>query len=205
MNEILLTPLLAGLSTGIYCFTYCIPFIAPHMVSEDRSRKENIRTIIRFISGRFIGYLVFGGVVGYLGEKIDSRILDIAVTLSLAMLSIVVILNSLRLLSPERLSFCRATSATTMGFFMGINVCPPFLMSLSFVYSLHDLVSGIVYFIIFFAGTSLYFLPLFFLGPLGGSHAFRFAGRISAVLVGIIFLVYSSWKLWGFMALTGRS
>lgn len=194
MRDVLIQPFLLGLSVGIFCFTYCVPFIAPYIVSEQRKLKQNFVEVLKFISGRFGGYVVFGAVFGYLGEKINNSTVNLILILSLISLSLLLIIYALGFLKPKW-SWCsgkifREKGPLLMGFFMGINICPPFLISLAYVFTLHSVVKGIIYFIMFFFGTSLYLLPLVFLGLLGKMKEFRLIARISALIVGVIFLIY---------------
>lgn len=196
MNDVLIQPFLLGLSVGIFCFTYCVPFIASYIVAEERGLKKNFREILKFIFGRFFGYVLFGAIFGYLGEKIDNSTVNLVLIASLIVLSIVLIFYALGFLKPKGI-FCsvkyikfREKSPILMGFLMGVNICPPFLMSLAYVFTLHSAIKGIIYFIMFFIGTSLYLLPLVFLGFLGKMKEFRLIARISALIVGIIFLIY---------------
>lgn len=199
MKDIFFTPLLAGLSAGVYCIVYCMPFVAPLMVLKPRLKKDDFSIVLKFIFGRFLGYIAFGAFAGFLGSKINNETINSIIIVSLIILSIVTILNSSGVLNAKRFSFCAKIKhpelPILMGFLMGINICPPFLMSLTYVFSLHDFAGGIVYFLIFFAGTSIYFLPLFFLGSLGKTKEFQMAGKISGIVVGIVFLLYSIYKL----------
>lgn len=196
MPEIFISPFLLGLSTGIYCFIYCLPFIAPVMVSEIREKKKNFLVIAKFISGRFLGYLLFGAVFGYLGQRITSSALNLILNLSLMLLAVILIVHALGLTKSHRFSFCTKIKKYNpkmpflMGFLMGINICPPFLMSLTYVFTLHSALKGMIYFLMFFVGTSLYFLPMFFLGYLNKMKEFRLVARVSAFTVGIFFLLY---------------
>lgn len=194
MRDVLVQPFLLGLSVGIFCFTYCVPFIAPYLVAEQRKIKGNLKIILKFIFGRFGGYILFGAIFGYLGERISNSTVNLILIISLMVLSLLMIFYALGFFKPK-LSFCsgkffREKSPLLMGFLMGINICPPFLMSLAYVFTLHSVVKGIIYFVMFFLGTSLYFLPLVFLGLLGKMKEFRLIARISALIVGIIFLIY---------------
>jgi sulfite exporter TauE/SafE len=76
-----------------------------------------------------------------------------------------------------------------------VNICPPFLISVAYVFTLHSMVKGIVYFLVFFAATTVYFLPLFFLGFLGKLNEFRAVARVSAVLVGLLFMAYGVYAI----------
>ena len=63
-------------------------------------------------------------------------------------------------------------------------------MSLAYVFTLHSTVKGIIYFLMFFLGTTLYFLPVTFLGFLGKMKEFRLVARIAGLIVGFAFLIY---------------
>lgn len=208
MYSIFLQPFLLGISIGIFCFTYCVPFIAPYLVAEQRKIKRNFGVILKFIFGRFGGYVLFGAIFGYLGERVSNSTVNLILIISLMVLSLLLVFYALGFFPPRRGEtspragkpkgfFCSAKylkfktkTPLLMGFFMGINICPPFLMSLGYVFTLHSLVKGIIYFIMFFLGTSLYFLPLVFLGLLSKMKEFQTIARISALIVGSVFLIY---------------
>jgi len=208
MEDFFIQPFLLGISVGIFCFTYCVPFIAPYLASEERKLGRNFKIILQFIFGRLGGYILFGAIFGYLGEKISNQTVNLILIVSLMVLSIILIIYSLGLLRPKGF-FClapsplkkgggsakylkfREKSPLLMGFLMGINICPPFLMSLAYVFSLHSAFKGIIYFLLFFLGTTLYFLPVTFLGFLGRMKEFRTVARIAGLIVGIAFLIYA--------------
>jgi sulfite exporter TauE/SafE len=196
MTDIIIQPFLLGISVGIFCFTYCVPFIAPYLVSEERKLSKNFKVILEFIFGRLGGYLIFGAIFGYLGEKISNQTVNLILIISLIILSFFLIIYALGFLKPKGI-FCsakyikfREKSPILMGFLMGINICPPFLMSLAYVFTLHSALKGMIYFLMFFIGTTLYFLPVTFLGYLGKMKEFRLVARIAGLIVGFAFLVY---------------
>jgi sulfite exporter TauE/SafE len=196
MEDFFIQPFLLGISTGIFCFTYCVPFIAPYLASEERKLGKNFRIILQFIFGRLGGYILFGAIFGYLGERISNQAVNLILIVSLIVLSVVLIIYALGFLKPKGI-FCsvkyikfREKSPLLMGFLMGINICPPFLMSLAYVFSLHSAFRGIIYFLMFFLGTTLYFLPVTFLGFLGKMKEFRLIARIAGLIVGFAFLTY---------------
>jgi len=196
MTDYLIQPFLLGISVGIFCFTYCVPFIAPYLVSEQRRLAKNFKIILEFIFGRLGGYILFGAIFGYLGERINNQTINLILIISLMILSIVLIFYALGFTKPKGI-FCsakyikfREKSPILMGFLMGINICPPFLMSLAYVFTLHSIFRGIVYFLMFFLGTTLYFLPITFFGFLGTMKEFRLIARIAGIIVGLAFLIY---------------
>jgi sulfite exporter TauE/SafE len=200
MNDVILQPLLAGFSTGLFCSTTCLPFIAPYLVSEGRAFRATLRIMLEFIGGRFIGYVLFGAVFGYLGERITGRAINTAVIVSMMLASWLLILYAAGVLKPAA-SLCGIRGfagrgiPALMGLLMGVNVCPPFLLSVAYVFTLHSAWKGVAYFVVFFAATTLYFVPLVFLGFLGRMKEFQAAARVSALLVGLIFSAYGVFAL----------
>lgn len=194
MYAFLIQSFLTGLSVGLFCLSYCAPFVAPFLVAEERKTKKNFSLILQFILGRFFGYILFGAIFGYLGEKISSQAVNLILIIALILMSVFLIFYALGLLRPS-LSFCAGRTFKNrlpilLGFLMGVNICPPFLMSLAYVFTLHSAARGIIYFLMFFLGTSLYFLPLFFLGFLNKMAEFRLVARIAGLIVGVSFFVY---------------
>ena len=82
-----------------------------------------------------------------------------------------------------------------MGFFMGINLCPPFLLSVTYVFSKHSPFYGMAYFALFFLASSIYFLPLVFLGLASKAREFQRVARVSGFLVAGIFFIYGIYSV----------
>lgn len=192
-------PIFAGLSVGAFCLSYCFPFLAAFTVSEDRGAKKNLGLILRFIFGRFLGYMTFGLIAGYLGQKFPYAYLTLITDFSLILISIILIL-CLAGLFRQREGACFARKiqnpgAVAMGFLMGVNVCPPFLLSLAYVFSLHDTLQGLVYFMLFFLASSVYFLPMIFVGMLAKIRELQTVARWSGRVSACIFIIYGSYSI----------
>jgi sulfite exporter TauE/SafE len=76
-----------------------------------------------------------------------------------------------------------------LGFLTGINPCPPFLLAMASVFEGADPLGGILLFVAFFVGTSLYMLPLAFVGLLSRYEQIREVARLTAIIVGSVFLL----------------
>ncbi len=192
----MLAGFLLGLSTGVFCLSWCIPFIAPYLVSEERNFKKNFKIILEFIFGRLGGYIIFGAIFGYFGQKLNNQTVNLVLISSLMVLSLILVIYALGFLKPKGI-FCsskllkfRTKAPILMGFLMGVNICPPFLMSLAYVFTLGSALKGVLYFLMFFLGTAVYFLPAAFLGFLGKMKEFRLIARISGLIIGLAFLIY---------------
>ncbi len=200
MHAAILTPLLAGLSMGLFCCASCYPFLLPVFASEDRSFPQLLRVWLQFLLGRLAGYILFGALIGGLGERFAGDGLSRLSTLAMMAMAALLILHALRgrpASNPSCAAALRRGAATPalLGFLLGAHACPPFLMSAAYVFTLHSMARGIAYFLVFFCATSVWFLPLLFVGLLGRMREFRWAARISALLVGILFLIHGILRL----------
>ena len=197
--ELVIQPLLAGLSVGAFCLTYCFPFMGVFFGAEERSPKKNLIVLLEFLAGRLVGYLCFGLLVGYLGEKFDLRWLRLATDISFIALSLALFLYLLGLVREKQ--FCKTPpwlkgrSPALMGFFMGINLCPPFLLSITYVFSRQSALYGMAYFALFFLASSLYFLPIVFVGMASKAKDFRTLARVSGFLVAGMFFIYGIYSI----------
>lgn len=196
MSGVVIEPLLAGLSTGLFCCLSCYPIMAPVLAAEDHSWRQILGRWLQFLGGRLMGYILFGALVGMLGERVGPGIWNTLATWALLLMSGWMILYALGFWRP-RWSLCAAGSAqarTTpllLGLLVGLRACPPMILSLTYVFMLHNMLKGILYFTIFFAATCLYLIPLLLVGRLGRVAEFRTAARVSTLLVGILFLIHA--------------
>jgi sulfite exporter TauE/SafE len=119
---------------------------------------------------------------------------------ALIALSLLLLLHLLRLTHPKESScrtpaFLKDKSPLLMGFFMGINLCPPFLLSVAYVFKQQSPFYGMLYFALFFLSSSVYFLPLVFIGLLSKTQEFRNMARLSGWGVAIIFFIYGVYSI----------
>ena len=108
-----------------------IKLLATFIASEDRPTKRNLGLIFYFMLGRFVGYIAFGLIFGFLGEQLKSPYLTFITDLALILVSVVMILH-ITGLSKQKDNLCLASkfhnrNAIVMGFLIGVNICPPFL------------------------------------------------------------------------------
>lgn len=199
MHDVILEPLLAGLSMGLFCCASCYPVLAPVFAAEERSARATWRVWWQVLAGRLAGYVLFGAAIGWLGERFDDAVLTRISAGTMMVLAAWLIFYAIGFRKPAW-SFCAAgtrrgqATPALLGFLMGLNVCPPFLMSAAYVFTLHSMAKGVAYFLVFFCVTSLYFVPLYFVGFLGRMKEFRWAARAAALAVGILFFVYGILK-----------
>ena len=188
---------LLGLSTGPYCLGACAPFMVPFLFAEGRPTwRGNLSILGEFLLGRFLAYLVFGALVGWIGgmlkPHLNQQLAQAAVGVTALIMILYAVAKSLPQWRPcawaiQRLPPIRMP--LVLGALIGINVCPPFLVAAARLLQVGGWMSGIVFFVGFFAGTSLYTLPLLGLSPLTRTVQFQRIGVLSATLVGSWYLL----------------
>ena len=188
----LFSGLLAGLATGVSCLSFCLPLFIPILLVDKQNVKSSFRIVIEFSAGRLFGYLLFGLFVGALGLAVDNQIINQLVNFSVFLSGIFLVVFSFGFLKwghrACKLFFGQIKIPIVLGFLTGINPCPPFLASLPYVFTLKNLASSLAYFSLFFAGTSLYLIPLGFLGLFSRQNLFQKIARISGIIVGFYFI-----------------
>jgi sulfite exporter TauE/SafE len=195
--------LFLGLSTGTYCAMFCAPVVLPFIFSEDLSSgRRNARYIGLFLGGRLLGYLAVGAllgaagayIIGYVDPLFERRISSIAYIL----IGIIMLVTGLVHSFPGR-KFCVSaarfskpdTNALALGILTGLKICPPFFAAASRVFATGAGMSqGMLYFALFFAGTSVYFLPLFGAHYINRHLGFvRMISRLVMILLGVYFIL----------------
>jgi len=183
-----------GLSTGPYCLTSCAPLLVPFMLADGRGWRGNALLLAEFVAGRLAAYLLFGALAGALGSAFAGRLPPKLLSAAL-LVSGLLLLAVLALKTAPKLPLCawamRAKGVQrlpfVLGFLVGINICPPFAAGLVRVLELGGAAQGLAYFSAFFAGTTLYLVPLFAVVPLAFVQRLQSAGALACGLSGLWF------------------
>jgi sulfite exporter TauE/SafE len=198
----LLEALLLGLSSGTYCIIGCAPIAVPVFFSEGFDRRKNLTSGLLFLAGRLAGYLIIGAVIGALGS-FTLGYLDPVLKRTLshyaALLTGLLLIATGLLHNFPALKLCRKLKKVyrfqawvlIYGLLTGLHMCPPFFAAAARVYGGGDMISGMLYFLVFFVGTSVYFLPLF------GIHLIKkyarqlmLVARTVILLMGVYFFLF---------------
>ncbi len=188
--------LLLGLSTGPYCLGYCLPVLLPlTCATPDAMLRTRAVTVARFSAGRFVAYLAFGALAGYLGHETPHPTAAKVSAIAVIVLSILLMVFGLIRTFP-RLGLCTLAGRlgstgrlpVVMGFLTGLNACPPFLLAVTFVFTAHNVVGGLTFFAIYFVVTSVYLVPLIFIGQAARFEKVRWVAQVASILAGLLFL-----------------
>ncbi len=188
-----------GLATGPICLASCGPVVVPWMLLQPGNLSARSRQLSVFLAARLAGYLLFGVAAWGAGSALQH-----AVNGNSWVFGCVQLLLAAALVSyafgwwPQRRCASAATdglvqigssahssrsSAVTLGFLTGINLCPPFLVAGARAAQLGSLTAALLFFALFFAGTAVWFAPMLALGFVEHNPAIATVARIAAVLL----------------------
>lgn len=196
MIRIILEGLTLGLSAGIYCVGACLVFFMPYLLVEGRKRvSENAGKISLFMLGRLIAYIAFALIVGFMGSLYRNIFTIRFSNICLIAASLLMLVYSLAHNFKDP-GFCaglvKRFSLIRMPFFLGLltglNPCPPFLVGAARLWTLNNILGGVILFIAFFLGTSVYMVPLAFISYLNQGERIRRIGLMVALISSLWFL-----------------
>jgi sulfite exporter TauE/SafE len=182
-----------GISTGLACLATCGPIYSAYLMQLNRTAWRYVTAVLEMSLGRFIMYILIGAVAGLLGTQVEDIQRDYFTVISYLLFSMFLLISVFRTKKCD--SGCKAPRwnkfadwPVLLGFVTGINVCPSFLLAFSRSFSLSGPIAGMMFFAAFFIGTSLFLIPISFIGMFGKKELFRNIARIAAVLVSIWFI-----------------
>jgi sulfite exporter TauE/SafE len=181
-----------GLATGTACLATCGPIYATYLMGEKREGLQSLWVILKLNAGRFLAYALFGAIMGMLGGSIPASI-RIPVTMAgYILFSLYLFLSVVRVRKAcsgcSAGKFLRITkSPFLLGILTGFSICPAFLIALTSAFESSGPVNGMMLYIGFFAGTTVYMLPFAIFGLLTVKDWITKASRMIAVVVAIYF------------------
>jgi len=141
---------------------------------------------------RFFGYGIFGALAGAAGGLIPEHIRNLLSFGAFTVLGIVLVYYGIRgghfhTACPTKSAGRYITNPILLGFLTRLELCPPFLLAIARAASTGGALGGTVFFLGFFAGTSIFLVPTAFFGIASQVKFFRVLAAIASVAVGIWF------------------
>ena len=192
---------LLGLANGTSCVALCAPILIPFLLSKGENIPRNLLTLLKFLAGRLLGYLLFGLLAWVMGGLFFAVSADQTLLISGTYIGLSIFLL-LAVFTPTRLSSEVCNLAETrnrfrhwpvlipigIGLLTGLKICPPLLLAFTAAAASGSLGGSLFIFITFFLGTSLYFLPLPLLGVFTRLPDLRLVGKFAAVIIALYYL-----------------
>jgi len=196
---------LLGLSSSAVCLSACAPVLVPFLLGEARAVKADFLALGAFLSGRLVGYLAFAILAWSVGALLHPEPATFARLIAIAYVLLGALMVLYGALRPK--VWCASSAArwigrwgpsakamtwpplmpAILGLLTGLNLCPPFLLAFTEAASARNIYGSLLFFFSFFLGTSLLFVPFPILGVLRKYPAMQIVGRLTAVVVGIIY------------------
>jgi len=192
---------LLGMSSGATCLAYCAPVLVPCLMGGvgGAGLRSDVVTVVRFLSGRLLGYLVFAVVAWCLGLALapSGRYQELIIGVCYLALSVLLVLYALfegksSCTRTPFHAFLRSVSSPALfpvaaGLASGLNFCPPFLLATVAGSQAGSLQGSLFFFLAFFLGTSVFFIPFPFVGLLRRYPAVPIVGKLAAGIVGLYY------------------
>ncbi len=181
--------LLTGMAAGTACLAVCGVVLLPLVLGARRDLWRSYGVLLQFSAGRLGAYLVVGALAGWCGTLLHDSPWYPWINVGLTLLAGVVLLRWLAHAQSCAGTHCGKPSMAPLllGVVTGLSICPPFVAALATAVTSGSSLRGILYFAAFFAGTTLYLLPLPLAGGLTRWPFWLRVGRLAGVIIGFVY------------------
>jgi sulfite exporter TauE/SafE len=197
--------LFLGLTSGGACLATCGLLIASSLAAERITLKRSAALLTVFLSGRFLGYIGWAVLSWVLGKAIFQNPGGLALfTFAGLVLGGWLIYYGISRPSGHSPEICPAPHlkilaspimprqdylrSGTWGILSGFQVCPPFLAAVTEAARTGSLGGSLLFFLVFYLGTGLWFVPFPFIGTLGRFRQVAQVARFCAVPLGAYYI-----------------
>ena len=206
-----------GFGSGPICVAYCGPVLLPWLGADPRDLRTTGRLLATFLGGRLAGYLAFAVVAWAAGLAIPVDLRTRTLIFGLANFGLAALLgfsacfprrtcatapdeHHTRLYQIGAADRFRPPAALTLGFLTGLNLCPPFVAAGVRAAATHSLAGSLGFFALFFAGTSVWFLPSLAVSSLRRFNAVPAVARMTMAALAVYYAYLgvvsaASWRL----------
>ncbi len=187
-----------GLSSGSACLVTCGMVMFPYFVADSAGVRQSGKELLLFLATRFIVYLLMGTLAWFSGRTlftspVVSKIVPGSLYVIFAVMLVLYSIDRGRKAScPARLTAAinkKRLVPVMLGIVNSIGFCPALFILLTKSATEGTLAGSYLAFAAFFAGSSLWFIPLPLAGRIKGKEVIRTIGILATGLAGIIFMI----------------
>jgi hypothetical protein len=190
----------------------CGPVLVPSLLAERAGLRLNSRYLSTFLGARFVGYLLFAAVAWELGALVSlppgPRMVLIGVVHVLLAGVLLWYAYSAGRTCAQSCSGSELVSigvtrkrgvpgAAALGFLTGLSLCPPFVAAGVRAAELGSVAAALLFFAVFFVGTSVWFVPFVGLGCVARNEAVTTVARMAMVLIALYYAYLGLAMLFG--------
>jgi len=196
--------LVLGLASGPACIASCGPVLVPSLLAERSGLKLSSRYLALFLAARLAGYLLFAAMAWEAGALLTFSAPKRAFLFALIHILLASVL--LRFAHAVGRACAHATApaqlvtigaprnhpvpgAAVLGFLTGVSLCPPFVAAGVRAAEMASVAAALLFFTVFFAGTTVWFVPLAGMGWIRRNEAVTTVARMAMVLIALYYLV----------------
>lgn len=194
--------LVLGLASGPACVASCGPVVVPSLLAERAGLRLHARYLSAFLATRLVGYLLFAAVAWELGALVSLP--PAAHSFVFAVIHVLLACVLLRYAytagracgrscaGPELVTIGTARNhripgAAVLGFLTGVSLCPPFVAAGVRAAEAASMAAAMLFFAVFFLGTSVWFVPFAGLGWVRRNEAVTTVARMAMVLIALYY------------------
>ncbi|HVN57435.1 MAG TPA: sulfite exporter TauE/SafE family protein [Bacteroidales bacterium] len=189
---------LLGLSSGSACLVTCGMVLIPYIISGPAGLRRTVIDLSLFMLTRFLIYLALATAVWYFGKAIFSSVF-LRTFLTGTLYTVFAIMLVWYSIGRGRRKDCPAAIVkkvdnlrlvpVMLGITNSLGFCPALLLILTKGASQQTLMQSYLAFVMFFLGSSLWFVPLPFAGKLKRKETLELIGTMATGVAGVIFFV----------------
>lgn len=195
--------LVLGLASGPACVASCGPVLIPSLLAEPSGLQLHARYLSAFLATRLLGYLVFAAVAWELGTLVSLRALEHPFIFAAIHLALGCVLlryaysvgracnhpgGITELVNIGPAGNHHVSAASVLGFLTGVSLCPPFVAAGVRAAETSSLAAAMLFFAVFFVGTSVWFVPFAGMGWLRRNEAVTTVARMAMVLIAAYYI-----------------
>ena len=205
--------LLLGLVSGPACVASCGPVLVPSLLAERSGMRLHARYLSAFLGTRLLGYLIFAVVAWEAGSLVSVTASTRTWIFGLIHILLAGVLfryaysvgracahsaQQAELVTIAAAGTHHIPGAAALGFLTGISLCPPFVAAGVRAAECSSVAAAVVFFAVFFIGTSVWFVPFAGLGWIRRNEAVNTVARMAMALIALFYLYI------GLMTLIGK-
>jgi sulfite exporter TauE/SafE len=192
-----------GLASGPACIAACGPVLVPSLLAERAGLGPHARYLSVFLGARLLGYLLFAVVAWELGALASllpaPRVLLLGAVNVLLACVLIWYAYSARHICGQPCSGSKLVNigekknrsvagAAALGLLTGLSLCPPFVAAGVKAAELRSLAAALLFFAVFFVGTSVWFVPFVGMGCIARNQAVITVARMAMALIALYYL-----------------
>jgi len=162
----------------------------------------NTRYLSSFLGARFVGYLLFGAAAWELGALVSLPPAPRMILIGVIHVLLAAVLlwyaysaghacaqpcSGSELVNIGVTRKRGVSGAAALGFLTGLSLCPPFVAAGVRAAELGSVAAALLFFAVFFVGTSVWFVPFVGLGCVARNEAVTTVARMAMVLIALYY------------------